>query len=117
MKMNGISQPRQLTVTGLALPYLFIIIFAVIIAIMPGTADQKTNKIGAVAFGLPFIAAAIGAILVGIGSAKEKKLKKEKMSFIHAFLFGFTWTALLHFFITLYLFMMIVYGYAGLNID
>lgn len=106
-----------MTITGIALPYLVIIIFAGIIITMPGTADDKTEKITSISFAVPFIAATVGAILVGIGSLQKEKLENKRKSLIHAFLFGFIWTAIFHFFITLYFFMMIVYSYAGLKID
>ncbi len=117
MIMNGKLQPRQFTSVGIALPYLVIVIFAGIIMTMPGTADDKTNKIASISFIVPFIAAIIGALLVGIGSLQKEKLEKKRKSFIHAFLFGAIWTAIFHLFITLYLFMMIVYSYAGLRLN
>ena len=117
MIMNGKLQPRQLTITGLALPYLVITIFAGIIMTVPGTAYDKSGKIATISFVVPFIAAIVGAILVGISRLQKEKLEKKRKSLIHAFLFGAIWTAIFHFFITLYLFMMIVYSYAGLRLD
>jgi hypothetical protein len=115
MIMKSISQPQKFTITGFALPYFVIILMAGIIISQPGTADEKTTSIGFVAFILPLIAAFIGAILVGIGSIKKEKIETKRKSLVHAFVFGFLWTAVFHFFITLYLFMQIVYVYAGLK--
>jgi hypothetical protein len=116
MIMNGKLQPRQFTIAGIALPYLVIVIFAGIIMTMPGTADDKTNNIAWISFVVPFIAAIIGALLVGVGSLQKEKLEKKRKSLIHAFLFGAIWTAIFHFFITLYWFLMIIYSYAGLKL-
>lgn len=116
--MNGKLQPRQFTIAGIALPYLVIVIFAGIIMTMPpGTADDKTNKIASLSFVVPFIAAIIGALLVGVGSLQKEKLEKKRKSLIHAFLFGAIWTAIFHIFITLYWFLIIIYSYAGLKLD
>jgi succinate dehydrogenase hydrophobic anchor subunit len=84
---------------------------------MPGTAEEKTDKIGAVALVLPVITAFIGALLVGIGTVKKDKLEALKKSLIHAFIFGFLWTALFHLFITLSFIMPVLYVYAGLKLE
>jgi hypothetical protein len=115
MTIKTISQPRQLTIAGLTLPYFVIIMFTGIIILMPGTADEKIAKIGSVAFLVPLITAFVGAMLVGVGSVKKEKTEERGKSVINAFIFGFLWTGIFHFFITLYLFMMIVYSYAGLR--
>lgn len=115
MIMKGILQPKTLKITGFALPYLVIISIGVIIISVPGTPEQKAAKVGFVAGILPLITAFIGAILVGIASVKKEKLQARRKSLTHAFIFGFLWTAIFHFFITIYVFMQLVYVYAGLK--
>ncbi len=108
-------QPRKLTIIGFALPYLVIISIGVIIISISGTSEQKTAKVGFIAGILPLITAFIGAILVGIGSVKKEKLQERRKSLTHVFVFGFLWTAIFHFFITIYVFMQLVFLYAGLK--
>jgi len=107
--MKGISQPRQLTITGLALPYLVIATVVVIILIAPGVIHSRSRAVYAiVAIALTFLTAIVGAVLVGIGSIKQDKLEAKRKSLIHAFLFGFVWTAIFHIFITIYFIMRFV---------
>jgi hypothetical protein len=98
-------RPRKLTIIGFALPYLVIISIAVIIFSLSGTASEKAAKIGLIGSILPLSTAFIGAILVGIGCVKKEKLKVQQKSLVHAFLFGFLWIAIFHYFITIYIFM------------
>jgi hypothetical protein len=116
MTIKGISLPRKLTIIGFALPYLVIIFIAVIITLAPGTTDEKWSKAGGIAFMLPFIAGLIGAFFVGIGSVEKEKIETKRKSLLHAFIFGFLWAAVFHFFITLYFFMLIVYMFAGMEL-
>ena len=113
MKIKDISQPQKLTITGFALPYLVIIVSALIITSQPGTTEDKWPKDAFIAVVLPLITAFIGAILIGVGSVKKQITETKKKSLIHAFLFGFIWSAIFHFFITIYFFMQMVYVYAG----
>src|SRR4030043_892937 len=113
MKIKDISQPQKLTITGFALPYLVIIVIALIKFSQPGSIADKWSEDAFIAFLIPLITAFIGAILVGVGSVKKQITETKKKSLLHAFLFGFIWTAIFHFFITIYFFMQIVYVYAG----
>ncbi len=113
MKIKDISQPLKLTLTGFALPYLVIIISALMVISQPETTDVKWIKAGLIPFVLPSITAFIGALLVGVGSVKKQITKTGKKSLIQAFLFGFVWTGIFHFFITMYIFMQIVYTSLG----
>jgi hypothetical protein len=115
MVMKGILQPKTLKITGFVPPYLVIISIGVIIISISGTPEQKAGKIGFVGGILPLITAFIGAILVGIASVKKEKLQARRKSLIGVFIFGFLWTTIFHFFITIYVFMQLVFVYAGLK--
>jgi hypothetical protein len=62
---------------------------------------------------VPLATAFIDAILVGVAGLKKEKMQPRRKSPIHAFIFGFLWTTVFHFFITIYFFMQLVYLYAG----
>jgi hypothetical protein len=114
MIIKGISQPRNLIISGFALPYIVIVCIGVIIISISGTPDEKVSKLGFIGM-LPLFAAFIGALLVGAAKLIKEKSEQQRKSLIHAFLFGFLWTAIFHFFITIYFFMQMVYVYAGLK--
>lgn len=110
------SPAKKLTIAGFVLPFAIIIAIGILIMLLPGKPEDNRNKIGIIAILLPFMAAFLGAVLVGIGIVKREATEKKKTR-IHSFLFGFLWTAIFHFFITICFFMLIIYGYAGLGFD
>jgi hypothetical protein len=113
MKIKDISQPQKLTIAGLSLPYLVISLMVVIIISGPRPVDDNWSSVGVLAFVLPLISALVGAVLVGLGNVKKEKLEARRKFLVHAFIFGFLWTSIFHFFITIYFFMQIIYTYTG----
>ena len=107
---------NKFIVIGFSLPYIIIILVAIMIITLPNqTMDEIGERAGWISLIAPLLASIIGAILVGVHSVNRERITKTGKSLIHAFIFGFLWTSVFHFFITIYLFMQIVYMYAGLR--
>jgi RsiW-degrading membrane proteinase PrsW (M82 family) len=108
---------NRLAYIGFILPYIAILVISVFVYLVSHkTIDLKWKTfIGAVALFVPLGVSLLGAVLVGVNTVKHDKIIKSRKATIHGFIFSFFWTAVFHFFITMYFFMQIVYVYAGME--
>jgi len=105
---------NYLAVTGILLPYAAILLIVSVVSLLPyDTADKKWERIGELAILLPLAASFFGTILIGVNSVIRDIQTGSERGRMNSFLFSFLWSAVFHYFVTIYFFMQTIYARFG----